>query len=203
MDYQSNSKSKPDPEKKEVKKVIEGEAIQRKKPIGKRFKEIFIGGDVHSVSRYLAAEVLFPAVRNMIFDATNKGMERILFGENAPRRRPPQYGAKMTYHSGVRRDPRESRDFRPPDQGPRPLPQRSDSTEYLMSTRADAEKVLEQLIEIVDQYEVASVADLHELAGLEFSHIDHKWGWTYLGNSGIRQVREGFIIELPPTQPLG
>lgn len=205
MDYQGNSKhpkpDKPKPEKK-IEKVVEGQAIQKKKPIGRRFKEIFFGGDVHSVTRYLAGEVLLPAFRNLLVDATNKGMERIVYGDQArpQRSRQQEYRPRVSYHNPMRRpDPRE---FRPPDQGPRPIPSRSQDTEIILQTRSDAERVLEQLGDILDQYEVASVADLHECVGLPVSHIDNKWGWTYLGSTGIRQIREGYILELPPTEPI-
>ena len=71
-----------------------------------------------------------------------------------------------------------------------------------MATREDAEMVLERLTDIIDQYDETSVGDLNDLIGIQGSHVDNKWGWTYLGDTQIRQVREGFLIDLPQPEQL-
>lgn len=211
MDYSSNSKKSkekkdsPDAVDRKVEKVIETEVIQRKKPMGRRFKELFFGGEFQSAARYIAADVLLPAVRNLLVDASTEGIKRIVYGDSTARRRTGggPLGPRVSYHSSsVSRDPRTYRDFRPPDQGPRPLPSRRENNEIVLAQRSDAETVLERLIDILDTYQVASVADLHDLVGLPTSHVDNKWGWTYLANAEIRQVREGWVLELPPTEPI-
>lgn len=208
MDYQANSKKskeKKGPPEKRVEKVVEAEVIHKKKPIGRRFKELFFGGEFQSAARYIAADVLLPAVRNLLVDASTEGIKRIVYGDSASRRRSPgPMGPRVSYHSSsvTRSDPRAYRDFRPPDQGPRPLPTHRESNEIILAQRSDAETVLERLIDILDTYQVASVADLHDLVGLPTSHTDNKWGWTYLANAEIRQVREGWVLELPPTEPI-
>jgi len=58
------------------------------------------------------------------------------------------------------------------------------------------------MIEIIDQYDFASVADYYDLLGLETTPIDNKWGWTYLNNVQVRQVRQGYVIDLPPAEEL-
>ena len=56
--------------------------------------------------------------------------------------------------------------------------------------------------DIIDQFEVASVADLNDLVGFPTSYTDNKWGWIYLGDVQIRQVREGYLIDLPSPEPI-
>ena len=56
--------------------------------------------------------------------------------------------------------------------------------------------------DIIDTYEVVSVADLNELVGLPTSYMDNKWGWIYLGDVQVRQIREGFLIDLPSAEPI-
>ena len=85
-DYPSNSHKKKTPPKaieeaKKVERVVEGEVIRRKKPLGKRFAELFIGGDAKSVGSYVMFEVLLPAVKDTLADAMSQGVERMLFGE--------------------------------------------------------------------------------------------------------------------------
>jgi hypothetical protein len=67
----------------------------------------------------------------------------------------------------------------------------------ILSSREDAERVLEQLLDIIEKYDVASWADLCELVGWPSTPIDNKWGWTYLTNVSVRQVRDGYMIDLP------
>ena len=69
-----------------------------------------------------------------------------------------------------------------------------------MAERDDAELFVERLIDIIEKYEVASLADLYDLLGWASSHVDNKWGWTYLSNVEVRQVRDGYLIDLPPFE---
>jgi hypothetical protein len=62
--------------------------------------------------------------------------------------------------------------------------------------------VLERLSDIIEQYAVASLADLHELAGIPTTHVDNKWGWESLRFAEIRQIREGYLLDLPPAEAI-
>lgn len=199
-DYASNAhRQKEPPPEKVVEQVVTGEVIVRKKTFGQKFKSIFFGGDAKSALRYLAADVFLPTIRNLVVDATTKGMERMVYGESAQRRRAPiSYGSRVQYNAPVRRD----RAYLP-DQANRPLrPVRRDTNDMVLSTREEAELVLERLLDIIDKYQVASLADLYDLTGLPTSSIDNKWGWTYLNNTEIRQVRDGFLLDLPPADEI-
>lgn len=79
---------------------------------------------------------------------------------------------------------------------------RRDTPEVILPTRSDAEAVLEMMLNYLDKYGVVALAELHELVGLETSHTDQKWGWTVLRNIPIRQVRDGYTIELPPMEEI-
>lgn len=208
MDYQGNTdKSKlgaqPKPEKN-VEKVITGEVITREPSFGKKFKGVFFGGEFKNSMKYIAADVLLPAFRNLIVDATTKGMERIVFGESSYHRRRPEFRSRVQYNSPVMRqlrDPRERAYL--PDQPPYPYrTARREAHEVILSSREEAEKVLEALIDIVEKYEVASLADLLELCGQPSAHTDNKWGWAYLHNAEIRQIRDGYLLELPTMEPI-
>ena len=72
----------------------------------------------------------------------------------------------------------------------------------ILASREEAELVLERLLDIISKYEVASLADLYDLTGLPSSHVDNKWGWTYLNNTEIRQVRDGYLLDLPPLEEI-
>ena len=202
QDYQSNSNkdkekktSKPE---KTVEKVVVGEVVVQKKSVGRKFKDIFIEADLKSVLRYVGTDVLLPAARNMIVDSATKGVERMMYGDSRPR---PRHGPgpRITYNSPI------SRSYTDPRARPQ-LPVRGSSRlrrdDFILSSREEAELVLERMNDILDTYEVASVADLNDLVGMPTSHTDNKWGWVYLGDVQVRQTREGYLLDLPPAEPI-
>lgn len=205
MDYQGNTnKDKETTDKKAdkvIEKVVTVEVIQKPKPLGRKFKETFFGGDFKMSMRYVAGDVLLPALRNLIVDMTTKGMERIVFGESSYRRRPNEYRPTVQYNRTPLRDPREIGRGRLPDQRPY-RSSRYEIKDIIIADRGEAELVVERLIDIIDKYEVASLADLYDLLGLATSHVDNKWGWTHLNNVEIRQIRDGYLIDLPALEEI-
>jgi hypothetical protein len=212
MDYQGNpNKDKEKIPEKKIEKVVTGEVINKPKSIGRKFKDIFFGGELKAATRFVAADVILPAFRDLLVGAITEGTRRVVYGESMYRRRPYEYRPRVSYNNPVSRpytaysyprDPRDPRD-RPnlPDQPSRSWRQdRPESNEIILSQRTDAELVVERLIDIIEKYEVASLADLYDLIGQPSSPIDNKWGWTYLRNVEVRQVREGYLIDLPPLE---
>jgi hypothetical protein len=185
-----------------LEKAVTGEVIQKKKGLQKRFKEVFLGADAKGTTNYIIVEVLVPAFRNMMFDAVQNGFQRFIYGETGRRGYGAQQRGRTQYNSPVSRGVSSmmSRSTMLPDQPPRQS--HADRGDIILSSNEDAASVLSRLIEIVDQYQVASVADLHDLVGLPTTYIDNKWGWTDLRYSKVRQTREGFLLDLPAIEPI-
>lgn len=206
-DYSNSHKSKqntPDDETpKQVERVVKTEVVVQKKSSSTRLKTLLFGTDAKTAATYVVADVVLPAVRKMIFESISAGAERMLYGDNVPGRRPSVLDGRTRVSYNMppgRRDPRVNL----PGQPPRPAlrTQSRQSDDLVFGTREEAELVVTRLIDIVDQYQVASVADLYDLVGLPSSHVDQKWGWTYLTNTQVRQVRNGFLLELPPLEEI-
>jgi hypothetical protein len=204
VDYAGNSKKAkelqkgtgPETEKK-VEKVVVGTVVVKKKSLGQKIKDVFIAVDVPSVTRYVVSEVLIPAARGMIFDASTKGVERMLYGDRAPRRGPgpsrsSNAGSPLytNYRSAATRPPLPSRQVRP------------GRGDFLLETREEAETVIQSMLDIIEMYEQASVADLHELLGLPSTHTDQKWGWINLMHARVQPIREGYLLDLPQPEPI-
>jgi hypothetical protein len=208
QDYQGNS----DKEKKEAKelpeknldKVVTGTVSMKPKTLTTRFKSIFLGGDFTTAAQYVASEVLLPALRNLVVDAVSKGTDRVIYGDSNLRRRPPtNYSPRIRYDNPINRGMTSQRAYLP-DQRPAGWAGQSRKTfeDVIVASKADADGVVERLTDIVDIYEVVSVADLSELLGLPSTHIDNKWGWTQLAALEVRQVREGWRISFPPLEEI-
>lgn len=210
-EFPSNSKH---PTKKEVKnepkkveKVVTGEVVQRKKPLGKRFAETFVAGDdAKTVWEYVVMDVLVPAAKDTLADAVSQGVERILFGEarSTSRRtggRPNgyvsyqnRYSAAGGRHPATRDEPR-----RDPSRRARAS---HEFAELVIQTRAEAEEVIDRLFDLTSKYETATVADLYELLGVTGQYTDDKWGWSDLRGAGVVRVTGGYILDLPKPEPL-
>lgn len=196
LGYPSNShkarEKKAEPPAKNVERVTQGEAIQRRKPLGRKLAETFTGDDARSAGTYILMEVMVPALKNMISDAVSQGVERILFGDSRPRTssRTGYTNYNKLYSSTERRtiSPRARA--------------RHDFGEIVLATRADAEEVLERITALIEQYSVASVSDLYELVGITGNYTDDKWGWSDIRGARVRAVREGFLLDLPQPHPL-
>lgn len=195
-------------EDKKVKQVTQNEAIRRKKPLGKRVAETFVGGDAKSVWGYVAFDVLVPAAKDMFADAVSQGVERMIFGEGRSTsrrtgRRPNEpYVSYNRYSSSKssRRQPQQDARSR------QELSQRArtshDFDEIILSTRVEADEVLDRLFDLVSKYETATVGDLYDLVGIETTYMDEKWGWVDLRGAGITRVRNGYLLDLPKPEPL-
>src|SRR4029077_6557922 len=130
MDYQGNpKKNRPEIEKtkpeKTVERVTSGEVIVTKKTFGRKVKDLFIEADFRGVLRYIGREILVPAAKNMIVDSTQKGVERVVYGETGVRRRAygGYGGTRVQYNSPISRQHRDvvSREVTSIlNQGPRP-----------------------------------------------------------------------------------
>lgn len=207
-DYTSNSKKIRDAEQastepKNIERVIVSDVIVKKKSIGRKFRDLFIEADLRTVIRYVGSDVLLPALRNMIVDGSQRGVERLVYGDTAMRRRNIGQGPRITYNSPVNRSGfgGSPLNYAPP-QRPGAGTSRLARTEIILSTREEGDLVLEQMMDIISQYEVVSIADLNALIGQASNHVDQKWGWSNLNGTQIRQIREGFLIDLPAAEPI-
>ena len=197
---------KPD---KKIEKVVSGDVVRRKPSMGKRLRAAFMGGDSQSVKDYVLLEVIVPAFKDTIADAVTGGIERMIFGENyrPSSRRGRGYAPgphnQFNYASISNRNSVAGAAFR---EDPRSqLSRRGRSShnfdEVIFPSRADAEAVLTQMFELLDEFEVVTVSDFLELSGVSGNFTDHKFGWTDLRGVQAHRTRGGgYILGLPPTE---
>ena len=67
----------------------------------------------------------------------------------------------------------------------------------VLTDRREASNIIDKLQDIIDQYEVATVADLYSLVGLPSKYVDNDWGWSDIGSPRTVRVDGGFQIVLP------
>lgn len=190
-------------ERQKLEKVIEGEVIRRKKPMGRRFKDAFLGGDGPTVREYVMEEVIVPNMRDLIVDVINGSIERMVYGESrAMHRRPGRRGGPVNYNGfsqqpvgrGGRDEPRQS------------LSRRARASfefeDIIIPSRSEAEMVLSSLFDILERYDAVSVADLYELVDISANFTELGYGWTDLRGSRIEHTRHGYLLNLPRPELL-
>lgn len=204
-DYPSNSfKSKempnePIPEKK-IEKVVTGSVKTKKKSGIRKFTDIFIAEDVENVKSYVIGDVLIPALKKALDDIVSDGIHMILYGESGGRSSKKNPGTKVSYQKYY--DRFEDRSH---SNSPRQARGVYDYDDILLESRSDAEDVIDRLTELMDNYEVVSVADFYDTVGVTGEHTDNKYGWTRrsdICNAPIVRTRDGYIIKFPRPRPI-
>ena len=205
-EFPSNSmapKPKPaeKPEEKVVKPITSGKVVRRKKPLGVRLREMFIGDSDQGVVEYVLGEVMVPALKEMVTDAVSQGIERMIFGENRPNRKRSSGSSGPFGNTGYTNYNRYSSNKR--EDRPRRTRQSHDFDDVILDSRQEAQEVIDTLIDWIGKYDAVSVKDLYELVGEEFHHTDEKWGWTNLDRASVRRVgNQSYLLVLPKTEPL-
>lgn len=205
---ESKTPEKVEPEPKKVEKVVEGKVVIRKKPLGTRMKEMFVGDDMRTVGQYLMLDVLMPAVKDTIADITSQGVERMLFGEvrSVNRRGPRSNSSNYTNYTNYSRYQTQAE--RRPQRSRSELTPRARAThdfdQIILKTRGEAQEVIDRLFELVNKYDSATVADLYELVGVPGDYTDDKWGWTDLRGAGATRLSRGsgYLLDLPRPELL-
>lgn len=208
-DYPGNSrreKEEVSDDRPRMKKVIEGAAVERKKPLSRRVAETFTGDDARTVGDYILFDIVIPAAKSMMSDAVSQGVERMLFGTSSSYRGRSSssysYGNRSqgsAYTSRYRPDRRpqeEPRERRREERRPK-----NDflGGEIILETRTDAEVLLDNMREAIGLYQSVSVADVDDFLGItDDDWMRRQWGWVTIDNASVRRLRtDEYLVDLP------
>lgn len=195
------------PKKKKVQPVVKGKVMRKKKSLGKKISEAFLGDDTRSVGEYLMQDILVPAFKGTLSDLVGGGIDMWLFGER--RNRGGYYGRDRgrsftsygTYY-GRERDNKDKGRGSDRRELSRDARARHDFDDIVLETKGEAEDVLSHLVDLTIDYGMASVADYYDLLNIESSYVDQNYGWTNLRDAYTDRVRQGYLIRLPQAKYL-
>ena len=176
------------PPAKHVEKVVTGSVKTRKRPLSKKFADIFLSSDMEDIKSYIFYDVIIPGIRDSIFDTVSV----ILYGD--VRSRSSKKAANTPYYSY---SSISSPKTKPKAQERRRERTVTDIQDIIFETRGEAEEVLGNLVDFIVDYGVATVADLYDLVGITGPFTDNKYGWTDLSMATVVRVRDGYLINLP------
>lgn len=195
--YKSNSYKSKDEETATEKKVTQvANGKQKKKSTARKFSDLFVSDDTTKVKEYILMDVIVPAIKKAISDTVTTGIDMILYGDSG-RSRNNSASSKVSYRSYYDRTDRDRTSDR---SGARRAPYEYD--DVYLSSRAEAEEVIQQMEDLIDSYKEASVADLYDLVGINGNYTDNKYGWTNLKNAFPKRVGDEYLLVLPKAIPL-
>lgn len=194
------------PEKREVRQITKGKVTLRKKPLHRKFLDAFRPEDNKGFVEHVLLDVLVPGVKNAVADASISTIENALGveGTTRSRRRGREGGGYTSYNrmSSGRRDTRDRDRDRRGDRD-REVRRGDDAKEVILDTRAEAEDILDALIELISNYDAATMRDLLSMIGEPHNPTHEDWGWTDLRGARIHRIgRDGYLLDLPRPEYL-
>lgn len=194
-EYENNSiKNKEN--KKTVEKVVKGDVKTKKKSELYKIANSIVAEEAKDVKDYVIYDVLVPVIKDTISDLIKGTIDMLLYGKVSGRSSSRHGGnySRVSYRDYYD-DKRSSR--RDDDRRSRAL--RYSYDDLTFDCREDAEEVLSSMDDIIEQYDVVTVADLFDLAGVSGNgYTDQNYGWTNLSAASVMRTRTNeYIIKLP------
>lgn len=176
-------------DREKLDKVVTGAAKTKKKSEARRFLNIFAPDDAENVKSSILSDVIVPGVKAAIADV----ISIVLFGDTGRIGSRKSGGSRIAYQKYY--------DDRRDDRREYGRPRAAVGFEYddiIFETRGDADLVLDQLESAIAKYEVASVADLYDLAGVTCrNYTANRYGWSDIQSAKVVRTSEGYVIRLP------
>ena len=185
-------------ERKKVEKVVSGGVKTKKKSEIHKFTDIFLAEDISSVKAFIVSDVLVPAVKKLVTDIVKDGIDTLFYGGTNSRDRVGSNTFRAPYVSyNKMSDRRDERSYASRSRNG------YNYDDVILKNRGDAEVVLRQLDDLMEQYRVVRVADLYDLVGIQHNYTDNNYGWTNIRNASIERLRDGdYMIKMPRAIPL-
>lgn len=177
------------------KKIVQvTQAKTREQRLSKKLADALLPSDVQDIKSYLIFDVVIPQIKDSFMDLLNMAF----YGEarrSAPSRRGYYTNERVSYNAYYKsdrdRDRREQRTRRS-----------NDIPEIICDTRNDAQDVIEEMNNLIDEYDNVSVGDLNQIVGITGTPQDEKFGWYDISSARVRRCADGYLVDLPRPRPI-
>ena len=190
-DYPSNADHpKKKPEKKRMEKITTGKVATTKHSASNSIIEFLTP---------VIVDAIVPTLKDALVSIVTNGINILIYGdsESTGSSRPVSsisYG--RTNYSRISTDRKN---------GGRPNTQtrsRQNFDDLIFETRGEAQIVLDELMNAIEQYGVVTVLDAYDLCGQTAPYTSDKYGWMNLENAYIERNRQGYVIRFPRAVPI-
>ncbi len=148
--------------------------------------------EVRDIGNGLFGALVMPALKSMALDFINEAASQLFFrGDDIPR-----HGRHQPYNKQYRQSHGKHK------QGVKRRVERVEQVfdPIFFEHREDAQHILGRMMEYVAEFGVATVLDVHSLAGLESNFTQQGWGWDDLSGTRVHFSREGYVIDFPEPE---
>lgn len=173
-------------EKKEIKSVVQGKAIVKKQPAYKRFFGSIIQEDGATIKDYILMDIVIPAIKRGIIDTID-----MMLNGNGRRSDKSSTRSTVSY-----------RNYFDNGNTTRTISSGYNYDDIILSNRAEAERVLASMDDLIESYGVISVADYYDLVDVASQYTDNHYGWTDIRNARVVRVSNGYMIKMPKALPI-
>lgn len=184
--------------KKEVRQITKGK--QQKPSIAKQFADSFVAEDVENVKSYVLFDVILPTIKDTILDMISMAFYGDTYTTRGRHRPSGGYysgNERTRYNSYYKKDSDRER-----ERDRRYRRRSSDAPDIIVDTREDAREVIDEMNDLIDEYDFVSVADLNDMVGITSEHTDEKWGWYDITGVRVKRADGGYLIDLPRPKSL-
>lgn len=181
------------PSEKKVQQVVTGVTIKKKSALAK-IRDMFISEDADKVGNYILLDVLVPSIKRAIVDIIKSSADMI-FGTKGSTSTGTKYtygGTPYVQYSSSNKKP-ETRDV---------SRSQYEIGNFIFNSKDDADKIIDNLNDLIEVYGMASVADLCELVGAPYEFVANKYGWKNLHDAISIRTPDGYSLRLPKSMPL-
>lgn len=194
-----NKKEESLAEEPRLKQVVVGK--KRKKNLVERLIVGFMDtdGEGTSVGKRVMGEIIIPSIKDTLASALKNGVDIWMYGGSGGGR---QDNNRSGYMNGRSHTPYHQQYRQPTQRRNQPIQASHAIIDFEFNTRQDAVTVLNTLIQQIDTYSFATVADYYDLIGEASAHTHVRYGWTDLSRVQIMNHRGAYIINLPAPEAI-
>lgn len=190
-EYPGNSQKSKQPAKPaQLEKVTKGKVTLREPGAGEKIKNTVWGKYVKPALIFAGVSIILPALKDMAEDAVTSMIRGAFSGGDYSRGSRKSNSGFVDYGSFGKK-PVEKRELSARARA------QHDFRELILESRAEGDYILSRLQESIDDYGQATVKDMYELAGIQGSFPDAKWGWQTLDGARVRSHVDGYLLEMP------
>ena len=203
LKYPPNSKTqKSNTEKPKLEKIVSSEVKMQKKSIFKRLSGSIFTETPDTIGGYIVKEVLVPYAKDVIYDTIVNTVSMALYSN-------PRAGGRRSGRSSTNRDGyiqygsfSSSNSSSQQKAIERPRGERINVDNVIFGMSAEAHEVLDAMCDRLEHYGTVTVLDLCDLIGVTSSPNAMYYGWTDISEARVRQINEGWLLDLPRPKAL-
>ena len=203
LKYPPNSKTqKSNTEKPKLEKIVSSEVKMQKKSIFKRLSGSISTETHDTIGGYIVKEVLVPYAKDVIYDTIVNTVSMALYSN-------PRAGGRRSGRASTNRDGyiqygsfSSSNSSSQQKAVERPRGERINVDNVIFGMSAEAHEVLDAMCDRLEHYGTVTVLDLCDLIGVTSSPNAMYYGWTDISEARVRQINEGWLLDLPRPKAL-